>query len=163
MPHYNFKKDLIEAKKTEKEVGNLLPKVKECEVIAYEDTNKYDILVLEGKGENAKKTKYEVKEDFLCEFTGNVGLEFECRGKSSGIQTTEADYYVYKVHTKNYGIQIFQIPVSILKEMIEDKLYFRIVSGGDVNSNSKNYLFRYSTFVKNAVLLSQYVDKPQSI
>jgi hypothetical protein len=155
MANYNFEMDLPVAKKTEHEVADLLVKLFGVEILGFEDSNKYDVLVRwktnrafheEGKPDY-RDIKIEVKEDFLGEQTGNVGLEFECRGKPSGIQVTESDYYIYKLHTKNHGIEFIMHPTGVIKQMVEDKLYFRTVNGGDPGSNSMNYLFRYDVFI----------------
>lgn len=147
MPNYDFKKDLPIAQQTEFQVARLLETKIGARIIEICKTNKYDILAnVEGK-----QISFEVKEDFSCERTGNVGLEFQCRGKDSGIMTSQADYYVYKIHTKNYGIKMFLLRTSMLKNMIKEREYFRIVNGGDRGSNSMNYLFKYETFIRNAV------------
>jgi hypothetical protein len=149
MPNYDFKKDLPIARKTEQEVAKLLEKVYDAEIMHFGNTNKYDIFtVIKGK-----PYKFEVKEDFTCKKTGNVGLEFECRGKPSGIQTSEADYYIYKIHTKDDGIHFYLFKTTTLKNMIMEKDYFRIVNGGDEGSNSMNYLFKYETFIRNGKFL----------
>mgnify|MGYP006246473071 CR=1 FL=1 len=41
--------------------------------------------------------KVEVKRDRKASITGNLFVEFESRGKPSGIETTEADYYCFVV------------------------------------------------------------------
>lgn len=148
MSYYDFKKDLPVAKKSEREVAAILIELYDANILEYGDTNKYDILaIIKGKD-----FRFEVKEDFLCEQTGNVGLEFECRGKPSGIQVTEADLHVHKIHTKQGIIYVIH-KTDILKRMIEEKKYFRIVNGGDKGSNSMNYLFKYKVFVETGRIL----------
>lgn len=149
MPNYNFRKDLPIAKETEKEIALMLEKEYNAEILEFENTNKYDIKACI-KGE---EVTFEVKEDFTCERTGNIGLEFGCRGKPSGIETSQADFYIYKIHTKDYGIKYVIHKVSEIKRMIADKEYFRIVNGGDIGSNSMNYLFKYDTFIKTGTIL----------
>src|SRR4051812_1030618 len=39
--------------------------------------------------------KAEIKRDYRAGETGNVFVEFESRGKPSGIETTEADYHIF--------------------------------------------------------------------
>ena len=39
----------------------------------------------------------EVKNDLLTAKTGNVFIEYECRGKPSGISTTQSDFYCFVV------------------------------------------------------------------
>jgi len=149
MPHYNFRQDLPVAKKTEHEVAEYLRESHNIEILAFEDTYKYDILTML----RGVETKFEVKEDFLCEFTGNVGLEYECRGKLSGISTTEADFYIYKLHRPNNEFLYVLHTTDALKQMVSDKRYFRIVNGGDKGSNSMNYLFKLNVFLKTGKIL----------
>lgn len=149
MPNYNFKKDLSIAKKTEAEVAGHLARIYTATIISFDDTNKYDFLLKK----DGRLFKMEVKEDFMCQKTGNVGLEFGCRGKPSGIETSEADYYIYKVHTKDQGVVYVMHSTKTLKQMIVDKRYSRIVSGGDPGSNSMNYLFKYEVFVASGKIL----------
>jgi len=151
MPNYDYDKDLLIARECEKEVADILTKYG-IEILGFEHTNKYDILTRV----DGKEYTFEVKEDFTCERTGNVGLEFECRGRPSGIQVSKADYYIYKIHTKNDGICFFLCKTSNLKNMIDAVEYFRVVNGGDRMSNSMNYLFEYTTFAKHAKLIAHY-------
>lgn len=155
MPFYNFKKDFEESKTSVKEVCEKLETSFGAKILDLEDTYRYDILAeIDGR-----QITFEVKEDFLCEKTGNVGLEFEYRGRPSGIQTSEADYYVYKLHTKDFGIQFVMHTKDVLLEKIENEKYFRIVNGGDKGSNSMNYLFKYSVFMEDGLILT--LDKNQ--
>jgi len=144
MPNYNFSKDLPVAKKTEQEVAELLKTLYKAEITKFCNSSKFDILA---KIEE-KEYSFEVKEDFMSWKTGNVALEFECRGKPSGILTSEANFYIYKIHGKN-GIHFYLFKTKTLKEMVEKKEFHRIVSGGDEGSNSMNYLFKYENFIRH--------------
>jgi hypothetical protein len=157
MPNYNFRKDLPIAKATEREVAGLLALRYDFTIVHFEDTSRYDFLLKIRE----REIKVEVKEDFTCEKTGNVGLEYACRGKPSGIAVSEADFYIYKLHTKDFGIQYILHPVHLLKRMIAEKQYFRIVNGGDKGSNSMNYLFKYKIFVEAGRILP--LDKPKEV
>jgi len=148
MPNYNFDLDLPIAKKTEQEVAEILKRVYNAKIISFNHTNEFDIL-----GEvNGKRFTVEVKEDFTCERTGNVGVEFSCRGKPSGINTTKADYYIYKIHTKEF-IVFVQYPVWKLKRIINEIKFFRVVNGGDIGSDSRNYLFKFDVFIDNGKVI----------
>jgi hypothetical protein len=136
MPHYSFRDDFPIAQETEREVAKILEE-KGATILGFNDDNKYDIS-MEYKG---KKVTVEVKEDFTCERTGNVGLEFSCRGKDSGIACSKADFYVYKIHEPTGQIHFYMIKTDELKKLIHHKFYHRIVNGGDPGSNSMNYLF----------------------
>lgn len=143
MANYNYNTDKPIADNTEKEVADILRVIYNAVILEYGHTNAYDIKTKV----NGKIFTFEVKEDFTCERTGNVGLEFECRGKPSGIGVSKADFYIYKIHSK-HGIKFYLYKTSQLKNMIANKYYFRIVNGGDVGSNSMNYLFEYDTFTR---------------
>mgnify|MGYP003636664967 FL=1 len=59
----------------------------------------YD-LVIGQKGEKLvdhifKNATVEVKRDFWTGTTGNIAVEFESRGKPSGISKTKSDYYAF--------------------------------------------------------------------
>jgi len=41
--------------------------------------------------------KVEVKTDRLAHSTGNLAIEYKCRGKWSGISTTQADWWAFKI------------------------------------------------------------------
>lgn len=147
MPHYSYNMDKPIADKTEHEIAEIL-KENGCKIKSFNNDRRYDILA----ERDGKIYKFEVKEDFSCERTGNVGLEFSCRGKPSGISTSEADFYVYKIHTPQ-GILNVMISSKRLKKMIEDHVFHRIVVGGDPNSNSKNYLFHLRDIVNNGKII----------
>jgi len=85
-------------------------------------------LILNGK-------RIEVKSDKRAHRTGQVFVEYESRGKRSGIATTQADYYCFEVQ----GIFIL---VSVPTLKIIARKYIgteRDVRGGD-NNTSKGIL-----------------------
>ena len=137
-PNYNYSKDKPIADLCERQVSDLICSITKCKLVAIGKDNKWDL-----KFEKAgKHTTVEVKEDFTCARTGNVGLEFSCRGKDSGISVSKSDFYCYKIHEPNDTTGFYLIPTNKLKDLIEDKAYFMVVNGGDLNSDSLNYLFK---------------------
>mgnify|MGYP003146903863 FL=1 len=76
----------------------------------------FDLNLAEGlSGESELSTileTVEVKTDFLTNETGNVAVEYESRGKPSGISTTKAKYWAFKL--VNMGVFIL-IETSKLK------------------------------------------------
>lgn len=141
MGRYNFQLDLATAKETEKEAVEKLHKWLKIKNVHFNRDYKYDFRLEFEDGTNPRT--YEVKEDFQCGQTGNTVVEYECRGKDSGITTTEADYWIYK-----FDDGFYQISVPKLRQVIKEQLYFREVVGGDRGSNTKMYLFRLSTLKK---------------
>ncbi len=144
MPHYNFRQDHKIARKTERQIADYLVS-KGYEFIDECNNADYDIRMKTPSGD---VITIEIKEDFSCRKTGNVGLEYHCRGKPSGISVSKADFYLYKVHEPNGEKNMYIIKTSELKEMVENKLWFREVNGGDPGSNSLNYLFKLGV-IKN--------------
>jgi hypothetical protein len=144
MPHYNFRQDHKIARKTERQIADYLVS-KGYEFIDECNNSDYDIRMKTPSGD---VITIEIKEDFSCRKTGNVGLEYHCRGKPSGISVSKADFYLYKVHEPNGEKNMYIIKTSELKEMVENKLWFREVNGGDPGSNSLNYLFKLGV-IKN--------------
>ena len=82
---------------------------------------------------------YELKTDRLACKTGNVFVEFESRKKESGIKTSKADIWIFKIVDKNDKPLIsIEIPLDRLRRKVYNSTY-RIVAGGD-NLTSKGYL-----------------------
>ena len=149
MPNYDFKLDLPVALATEHEVADLLVRFYGAEILAFEDTNLYDISAIIKE----KKYSFEVKTDFISEKTGNIAIEYFSRGKPSGISTTQADFYVYVINTIKKQDYCYIIKVSKVKELIENKLFFRSVDGGDKDSHTLCYLFKEDIFSKHSRML----------
>lgn len=64
--------------------------------------------------------KIEVKTDFLAQETGNIALEYESRGKPSGISTTEADFYAYCLPRANCKDIIIFLEINELKRIARE-------------------------------------------
>ena len=142
--HYSFEQDLYQAAKTEKQVAQWLADAGH-EVIKLNNDYRYDIKV---KLKTGNIVLIEVKEDFMCKNTGNVAVEFQCRGKPSGIERSEADYFIYKVHTPDEA-ELLSISKRKLMNLIETKQYHSIKVGGDSGSQTKMYLFSIATVKEN--------------
>ena len=135
MANYNFNKDLAIGEKGEKVVLFDLESMG-AKFIDDNKDNCYDLLVEKG----GIQLKYEIKTDVYCfpQFdTGNMFIEFECRGKTSGIEVTKADWFV--MHYK-YLKEIWYIKTNELKELIKNNQFFKTEFSGDQNSNTKGYL-----------------------
>ena len=77
-------------------------------------------------------SKIEVKRDLQAHKTGNVFIEYESRGKKSGISTTQADYYCIVVNDTSYIL----INTDKLKAMCREYLNTgRDIKGGDSNTS----------------------------
>jgi hypothetical protein len=79
---------------------------------------------------NGNSKKIEVKVDYIAHKTGNVFIEYSSRGKPSGISTTDADYWIYRIEEADCAIIL---EVNRLKEKL--RTYYKngmyIKNGGD--------------------------------
>jgi hypothetical protein len=82
--------------------------------------------------------KVEVKTDRLAHKTGNVFIEYESRGKPSGISTSDAHYWIYIIDESKSAIIL---DVNILKDKLRafHKEGRYLMNGGD-NDTSKGFL-----------------------
>ena len=77
--------------------------------------------------------------------TRNIVIEFESRGKPSGIATTEADYWFHNLARGSYLMCTLVFPVAVLRRYIEH-CHPRVISGGD-DGTSKMYLIKLTDLV----------------
>jgi hypothetical protein len=110
---------------------------------SFNDNNAYDIAIIK----DDKKTFIEVKSEKLASKTGNICVEYYCRGKPSGISVTKAEYYFIYVVISDVKYRVFKVPTNDIKEMIKNKLFIRECNGGD-NMASKMYLFSIKSLQK---------------
>ena len=110
------------------------------------DRKKFDIDLAYGKvredmiKEMLQDKKIEVKsERDVWKRTGNIAIEYECYGKPSGINATEADYWFHNlcVGEDIYATLIFK--TDNLKKILDSLERKVSVNGGDHNA-SRMYL-----------------------
>ena len=81
---------------------------------------------------------FELKTDRMAHKTGNVYVEFQSRGRDSGIRTSKSDTWIFKIVSKgDRHLFSVQIPLTRLKKLVSTD--YRIVPGGD-NLTSRGYL-----------------------
>ncbi len=142
--NYSFRKDLPEAKKTEKQIAWLMYTKRGYKCIGERDDNKWD---LEHEDYEGSTFTTEVKEDKRCEETGRVAVEFHSRNKPSGIRVTEADYYIYKVWKPGGMADVYIMDTETLKEICvqdtEDTPLWLFIDyeSGDEGSMTANFIF----------------------
>ena len=109
----------------------------------YSNSFTYDLAFGEQAEDWVKKLlsngfKVEVKNDRLIHKTGNLFIEYESRGNPSGLATTTADYWIYRMSELDSALTL---PVNSLKDVC--RLYFQqnkyLKVGGD-NNTSKAFL-----------------------
>ena len=110
--------------------------------IKYNDDSAFDILF---ENDEYDVVTYEVKTDLFEKNmdeggTGNMAIEYKCRGKKSGIRKTKALYFAYylpNVRDKHLWV----ISVKNLKELLKDCVSKR-VSGGETYYDSDEKVTR---------------------
>jgi hypothetical protein len=82
---------------------------------------------------------FEVKRDYKASQTKNIAIEYECRGKPSGIAVTEAEVWAIDLGRGTWVV----IETQRLKELAKAHWRNRVI-GGDVGSNTKMVLIPLS-------------------
>jgi hypothetical protein len=113
--------------------------------------NSYDLIMDMPKrdGSGYKKTTYEIKTDVYCRpdcDTTNIFVEFESRGKDSGISVTSSDWFV--TYFKHFR-EIWYIKSKKLIDLISKNDFIKTELSGDLNSNTKGYLIPRYQFKKH--------------
>jgi len=141
MAHYDFDKDIVEGEEGEKVVLADLESMG-AEFFKDNDNRIYDLIVIRKE----KKVSYEVKTDVLCRpdsDTGNIFIEFESRGKESGINVTKAKWFT--TYFKHFR-EIWYIKTEDLKNLIQENDFPTTEFSGDAGSNTKGYLINRYKF-----------------
>ena len=143
MANLDFKTDLILGNEGEETIIRFLES-KGHSFINSNNDNKYDIKMLV-KGE---EITYEIKTDVKCAplfDTGNLFVEYESRGKSSGIKVTEAKWFVtYFKFLK----ELWFIKSTDLLKLIEDNQFPTFKNAGDIGSETHGYLINRKHYKK---------------
>ena len=95
-----------------------------------------------GLADTFENKKIEVKRDLKAKETGNIFIEYESRGKPSGLATTQSDFYCFVVEDLH-----IMLPTSQLKDIARSYIGTgRDVRGGD-NNTSKGILLRLKDLI----------------
>ena len=99
------------------------------------------------------KTFVEVKTDAIMGKTKNIFIEYKFKGKPSGLSTTKASYWIYKMYDEDCAIIVSVERLKALcREFYVQKKYMRV--GGDNNMSDGflipiQELFNITTFKLN--------------
>jgi hypothetical protein len=94
---------------------------------------------------NGRIELLEFKSDRIGWATGNLAIEFVHGGKKSGFLTTQADRWIYTlVSPDERALEIYDIPVSVLKEKVGLQEYDTIKS--TESGQSACYIFPKAVF-----------------
>jgi len=119
--------------------------------LEYNNDFQYDLKVgqLQEKwlGDLLEGQTIEVKRDFMASQTGNVFVEFFCRGKPSGIATTKAQHWAFILSEET----VVLLPTAKLKTLARQAhKNGRIICGGDSNA-SQGVLINVERLVQDAI------------
>ena len=119
--NYNYSKDRKDGKKGEQVIRHFVESVMGLKYIKDNDTSAFDLL-FQGNGEDP--TTFEVKTDFWekdwkAGGSGNMLVEYKCRGRPSGISVTKAKYFVYYLVNVS-DKHIWVIETEKLRELIKN-------------------------------------------
>lgn len=113
---------------------------------------RYDLSVgIEYEGVVAQmlnQKKIEVKTDFIAHTTGNIAIEYECRGRPSGIATTESEYYVYVIPLGEVRELMVVLKVSELKKIARKYIKKGKVKMMGDNNLSKAVLLPFGSLLR---------------
>jgi len=147
MAEYNFTKDIVVGEHGETVVIKDLESIGATFITDNKD-NRYDVIM----NINNEEIKYEIKTDVFCKpenDTGNLFIEYECRGKGSGIIVTEAKWFVtYYEHLR----QIWYIQTDVLKQLLMDNNIPKTEFSGDAGSNTKGWLLPRYQYKKHFIV-----------
>lgn len=134
---YNFNDDIIVGEKGEGIILKDLEKMG-AKFISDNKDIKYDLIM--EVPQKPKQITYEIKTDVFCKpgkDTGNMFIEYECRGKLSGINATKSDWFVtYYPFLKT----AWYIETNELRNLIKYNNFRETSFSGDQGSNTKGYL-----------------------
>jgi hypothetical protein len=158
MAHYQFKKDISDGEKGENLLIKFLVDNYGIEFLGKSQSEEFKFWDLKFRTKNKTEVTYEVKTDVYVAKgktlpngyvvkgfdTGNIFIEFETRGKDSGIKVTKSDWWANIFY---YLGEIWFIKVSDLKRLIsENNFEIKDNDVGDVNSKTKGYVIPREKF-----------------
>lgn len=143
MAHYSFKKDIVEGEQGEEFITNWLCTAFNAQRVSNNKTNSHDVIIKLPHRENSiwsDSISLEIKTDVLISEkrdTGNMFIEYESRGKPSGISVTKADIFI--TYFKNIN-EVWVIKTEDLKNLITNNNFRVVTNAGDKGSGTCGYL-----------------------
>ena len=148
MANYSFNEDITIGEDGEDVVINDLKDLG-ISLINKNKDNRYDINMMDANG---NEVKYEIKTDVFCRpenDTGNIFVEYQCRGKFSGILVTQAKWFVTYF---KYLREIWYIQTDVLKKIIVENDIQKVEFSGDSGSNTKGWLLPKYQYKKHFIV-----------
>ena len=91
---------------------------------------------------------YEVKYERSSLKTNKVFMEYIAFQKPSGIDRTQADYYIFVLPINDNGNQFVLISVDVIKQLINEKVYTR----KHTDKYKSGYIFSKSIIIQKGIL-----------
>lgn len=139
----NFVEDLENARKFEDEAQRRIKQIRKCTITEIQDNMNYHSTLYDFK--TSDNESFEVKADHMCSKTGNCFIEFEQKGRPSGIGITKATHHIIVVDC-NYHL----ISTKQLKKMCKNSVIKKSYTG------CKGYLIQYIDLKKKSTLLAYH-------
>lgn len=157
MGNYNFSLDLPVGELGEKVLETYFVDTYKAKFVAKSEGSELKFWDIKFNFPSTGDVTYEVKTDVyvvpprrlpnglyaMGNDTGNIFIEFESRGKNTGINVTKADWWTYIFYYLN---EIWFIKVEDLKQLIEENDFKQTTQSGDEGSNTRGYLIPREQF-----------------
>lgn len=146
----NFKKDLTTGQKLENFLCTRLQKRYPLTHVSTGSFKDYDINIPE------INTTLECKTDLKSKETGNIAIEFQDRGKPSGIQATKATHWVYRLWSNQHDDWIFVFSkVENWRKICDNRKWVR---GGD-GFLARMYLIPVKEIINHKSFTIKFLEK----
>ena len=138
----DFELDLEDGKVGERAVRHFVESVWGKQFISFNDDSAYDVLF---QNDFESPITVEVKTDYWEQEmdqggSGNMAIEYKCRGRRSGIRKTKAQFFAY--YFPNLSDEhLWIISVKKLKELLREN-GFKAVDGGETYDGSDKKVTR---------------------
>jgi hypothetical protein len=140
-----FKVLLKEGQTVEDEAIKIICKRNNVKITIKQNNENYKNVLYDFQTDD--KLKYEIKHDRQAPKTNNIFIENESFNKKSGIDITQADYYIIKVNKYFYMMDV----ITLKREMTK---YRNIKIIHKEGNTAKGYLFPFNEFIKLSILLN---------
>lgn len=148
MAEYNFNEDIHVGEAGEKIIIRDLESLG-LKFVSDNKNKTHDLIMSKPNGD---EVSYEIKTDVFIKpdmDTGNMFIEFESRGFPSGIDITEAEWFVmFFQHIR----EAWYIRTKDLKKLLIDIQCKTTEMAGDLNSNTKGYLLNRYMYQKHFIV-----------
>lgn len=155
-----FHSDLNEAHECENRLKEIFEQNYNCSVStsqAFGSFPDWDLKVL--LHEQDYEFTIELKQDKMVWKTGNIAVEYQRTLKDGSkhptcISVSKATIWAYYFNSTYY-----LIPTETLRQIIQDKLYFKAIEGAGDGNRAGVYLFQKDVFLKYATDIKEFINK----